>query len=50
MQFDRKQFIEWVARTSPDIEFSGVTVLTRDEAGAIVHIANPLNSKKDMSP
>jgi len=50
MQFDRKQYIEWVARTSPDIEFSGVTVPTRDEDGAIVHIANPLNSRKDMSP
>ena len=48
MQFDRKQYIEWVARTSPDIEFSGV--LTRDEDGAIVHIANPLNSRRDMSP
>ena len=50
MQFDRKQYIEWVVHTSPDIEFSRVTVLTRDEDGAIVHIANPLNSRKDMSP
>jgi hypothetical protein len=50
MEFDRKQYIEWGARTSPDIEFSGVTVLTRDEDRAIVHIANPLNSRKDMSP
>jgi len=36
-----------VARTSPDIQFSGVTVLTPDEDGAIVHIANPLNSRKN---
>jgi len=50
MQFDRRQYIEWVARTSPDSEFSGVTVLTRDEDGAIFHIANPLNSRKDLSP
>jgi hypothetical protein len=35
MQFDRKQYIEWVARTSPDIEFPGVTVLTRDEEGQL---------------
>ena len=40
----------WMARTSPDIEFSSVTVLTRDEDRAIVHIANPLNSRKAMSP
>jgi hypothetical protein len=50
MQLDRKQYIERVARTSPDIEFSGVTGLTRDEDEAIVHIANPLNSRKDGSP
>jgi len=50
MQLDRKQYIEWVARTSPDIEFSDVTGLTRDEDGAIVHIANSLNSRKEMSP
>ena len=35
MQFDRKQYIEWVARTSPDIEFSGVTVVTRDKTGQL---------------
>ena len=38
----------WVGRTSPDIEFSSVTVLTCDEDRAIVHIANPLNSRKAM--
>ena len=34
-----KQYIEWVAEAHEGVKFAGVTVLTRDEAGAIAHIA-----------
>jgi carboxymethylenebutenolidase len=34
-----KQYLEWVAEAHAGVQFSGVTVLTRDAAGAIVHVA-----------
>jgi carboxymethylenebutenolidase len=34
-----KQYLEWVAEAHAGVQFGGVTVLTRDPTGAIVHIA-----------
>jgi hypothetical protein len=34
-----KQYLEWVAEAHAGVQFSGVTVLTRDTTGAIVHVA-----------
>jgi hypothetical protein len=34
-----KQYLEWVAEAHAGVKFSGVTVLTRDTTGAIVHVA-----------
>lgn len=34
-----KQYLEWVARAHEGTEFSGVTVLTRNDVGSIEHIA-----------
>lgn len=36
---DRKQYIEWEAEAHEGVAFDGVTILTRDESGAIAHIA-----------
>jgi hypothetical protein len=35
----RRQYLEWKARAFGDIGMSGVTVITRNEAGAIAHLA-----------
>ena len=34
-----KQFLEWVAEAHAGVKFEGVTVLTRDATGLIVHAA-----------
>ena len=34
-----KQYLEWVAEAHAGVKFSGVTVLTRDTTGSIVHVA-----------
>ncbi|MDB5576603.1 MAG: alpha/beta hydrolase [Bradyrhizobium sp.] len=34
-----KQYVEWVAEAHEGVAFAGVTVLTRDDEGAIVHVA-----------
>jgi hypothetical protein len=34
-----KQFLEWVAEAHAGVKFRGVTVLTRDATGSIVHAA-----------
>jgi hypothetical protein len=34
-----KQYLEWVAEAHAGVQFSGVTVLTRDTTGSIVHVA-----------
>jgi pimeloyl-ACP methyl ester carboxylesterase len=34
-----KQFLEWVAEAHAGVKFRGITVLTRDAAGSIVHAA-----------
>ena len=35
----RRQYLEWTARAFGGVEFEGVTVITRNEAGAISRIA-----------
>jgi hypothetical protein len=35
----RRQYIEWTARAFGGVELLGVTILVRDQAGAIVHVA-----------
>ena len=34
-----KQFLQWVAEADAGVKFGGVTVLTRDATGSIVHAA-----------
>ncbi|QJW56463.1 2-hydroxy-6-oxononadienedioate/2-hydroxy-6-oxononatrienedioate hydrolase [Serratia plymuthica] len=34
-----KQYVEWVAEAHEGVKFDGITILTRDESGAIAHIA-----------
>jgi hypothetical protein len=34
-----KQYLEWVAEAHAGVQFSGVTVLTRDTTGSIIHVA-----------
>ena len=34
-----KQYLEWIAEAYADIKFQGVTVLTRDATGSILHVA-----------
>ena len=49
---ESRQYLEWIARGHDDVAYRGVTVLTRNPAGAIAHIAihhRPLDAAMQFS-